>query len=64
MESEMKENEKEQKKRLGETVLYGFEIQVRTFHLIMFQQVVSINAFQVCNVTDIISLSSVDAYGF
>ena len=59
----MKENEKEQKKRLGETVLYGFEIQVHTFHLIMFQQVVSI-AFQVINVTDVISVSSVDAYGF
>ena len=44
---EMKENRIEQMMRLGETVLYGFEIQVRKFHLLTLQYVISINAFQV-----------------
>ena len=64
MEIEIKENRKKQRIRLGDTVFYGFEIQVRKFHLITFQYVVSMKAFQAFYVTDVIYLYSVDAYGF
>ena len=47
MEIEIKENRKKQRIRLGDTVFYGFEIQVREFHLITLQYVLSMNAFQV-----------------
>ena len=47
MKIEMKENRMEQMIRLGETVLYGFEIQVRKFYLLTLQYVISMNAFQV-----------------
>ena len=47
MEIEIKENRIEQMIRLGETVLYGFEIQVCKFQLLTLQYVISMNAFQV-----------------
>ena len=47
MEIEIKENRIEQMICLGETVLYGFEIQVRKFQLLTLQYVISMNASQV-----------------